>query len=186
MKVALAIMALTAAKATAPAIRSFGLCSRMRIARPRSSPASIASALAPRRRRGMASSTSVLLGTFLHLPDLVPRSAARRGIQRCDIARWLLGRRRERQRQCDRNGGALVDSALHGHLAAMQRHQAFDDRQPEAGALVTSLIGFAGLEKRIADALQIVGGDADTVIGDAQHQPRFFDGGRYGHLSSAL
>src|SRR5882757_5790167 len=114
MKIALATMALTAAKASAPAIRSFGLCSRMRIARLRSSLASIATALAPRRRRrGMSSSTSILLGTFLHLNHFDLMSGSRGRIKRCDIARGLLGRRRECQRQCDRDGGALVDLALH-------------------------------------------------------------------------
>src|ERR1700709_1525894 len=112
MKVAFATMALTAAKASAPAIRSFGLCSRIRIARLRSSLASIATALAPRRRRGMSSSRLILLGTFLHLISFV--SASHRRIKRCDIARWLLNRRCECERQCDRDGGALIDPALHG------------------------------------------------------------------------
>src|SRR5258707_9916417 len=102
MKVALATMALIAAKASAPAIRSFGLCSRMRIARLRSSLASIATALAPRRRRrGMSSSASILLGTFLHLISFGLLSASHARVKRCDIARWLLGRRREYERQCD-------------------------------------------------------------------------------------
>src|ERR1700709_1983767 len=130
MNIAFAMMALTAAKASAPAIRSFGLCSSMRIARLRSSPASIAAALAPRRRRGMSSSNVILLGTFLHLINFVLNSGSRARVKRCDIARWRLDRR-ERQRQCDGNGGAFVDSALHGHLAAVQRNQALDDRQSE-------------------------------------------------------
>ena len=51
---------------------SFGLCSSMRIARPRSSSASIAAAFAPRRRRrGISSSSAIRLGTFLHLMGLV-------------------------------------------------------------------------------------------------------------------
>src|SRR6185295_587685 len=117
MNIALATMALTAAKASAPATRSFGLCSRMRIARLRSSLASIATALAPRRRRGISSSTSILLGTFLHLNHFDLMSASRRGIKRRDIARGLLDRRHECQRQGDRDRGALVDPALHRHLA---------------------------------------------------------------------
>src|ERR1700759_4502659 len=168
MKAALATMALTAANASAPAIRSFGLCSRMRIARLRSSLASMATALAPRRRRGMSSSNEFLLGTFLHLIGFVLRSGSRTRVKRCDIARLLLGRRRERQRQCDGDRGALVELALHGHLAAMQRDQAFHNRQPKAGTLVTPLIGLAGLKERVADPGQIVGRDADAVVGDAQ------------------
>src|SRR3954447_21375229 len=109
MNIALATMATTAAKASAPAIRSFGLCSRMRIARLRSSLASIATALAPRRRRGRSAFSSILLGTFLHLNDFGLMSASRRRVKLRDIARWLLGRRRERERQCDRHRGALVD-----------------------------------------------------------------------------
>src|SRR5947209_11337311 len=145
MNIALAMMAPAAANATTPAIVSFGLCSRMRIARPRSALASAAAALAPRRRRGISSSSVIRLGTFLHLPGFMLISTSHRGVQRCDIARELLGRRRERERQCDGDNGALVDLALHGHLAAVQRDQAFDDRQPEAGALVAPLIGLAGL-----------------------------------------
>src|SRR5436305_15027821 len=140
MNTAFATMAMTAAKASAPAITSFGLCSRMRIARLRFSLASIATALAPRRRCGMSSFASILLGTFLHLNHFGLMSASRRRVKRCDIARRLLGGRRERERQCDGHGGALLDPALHRHLATMQRDQAFDDRQPEAGALVTPLI----------------------------------------------
>ena len=65
----------------------------------------------------------------------------------------------------DRHGGAFVELALHVHLAAVQADQALDDRQAEAGALVAALIGLAGLEERIADPLQIVGGDADAGVG---------------------
>ena len=52
---ALAMMALTAANASAPATMSFGLCSSMRITRPRSASASITAVFALRRRRGMSS-----------------------------------------------------------------------------------------------------------------------------------
>src|SRR3984957_12482714 len=95
---ALAMMALTAAKASAPAITSFGLCSRIRIARPRSLSASTAIALARRRRRGMSSSLEICLGTFLHLVSLVFMNRIldfrpqRRGECR-DVADRLRGRR---------------------------------------------------------------------------------------------
>src|SRR3954451_16203219 len=108
MNIALAMMAATAAKASAPAIRSFGLCSRMRIARLRSSLASIATAPAPRRRRGKSFS-SILLGTFLHLNHFGVMSASRRRVKRCDIARGLFDRWRECERQPHGDGGALVD-----------------------------------------------------------------------------
>src|SRR3954451_6358689 len=116
MNTAFATMAMTAAKDSAPAITSFGLCSRMRIARLRFSLASIATALAPRRRRGKSSFSSILLGTFLHLNHFGLMSASRRRIKRCDIARGLLDRRCECERQRDRDRGALVDPALHRHL----------------------------------------------------------------------
>src|SRR3954447_3510772 len=186
MNTAFATMATTAAKASPPAIRSFGLCNRMRIARLRCSLASIATALAPRRRRGMSSFASILLGTFLHLNHFGLMSASRRRVKRCDIARGLLDRRRECDGQRDGDGGALVDPALHRHLAAMQRDQAFDDRQPEAGALVAPLIGLAGLKERIADPLQVFGRNSDAVIGDAYHQPRSLDAGGHRHCPAAL
>src|SRR5664279_5343645 len=102
-------MALTAANASRPATVSFGLCSRIRIARPRS--ASTATARAPRRRRGVSSFLAIFLGTFLHLMGLVRVRGSRRRRKRRDIARWF--RRRERQRQRDRHGGTFVNLALY-------------------------------------------------------------------------
>src|SRR3954470_11249263 len=134
MNTAFAMMALTAANATAPATMSFGLYSRMRSARLRCS-LSIAATVAPRRRRGMSSSSSIRRGTFLHLRVFVVSADARRRVQCGDIA-GRLELRRERQRQCDGDRGAFVKLALHGHLAAMQRNEAFYDRQSKPGALV--------------------------------------------------
>ena len=51
-------------------------------------------------------------------------------------------------------------------LAAVQRHQALDDRKPEAGAVVAAVVGGARLEERPADARQIVGADADAGVLD--------------------
>src|SRR3954447_24888260 len=157
MNTALATMAPTAANASSPAAKSFGLYSRMRIARPRSVASSMAAARAP-RRRGMSSSGSNRLGTFLHLNHVVVLAASRR-FQRRHVACGLLRRRGEGQRQGNRDRGAFVEPALHRQLAAMQRHQAFDDRQAEPGAFVAPLIGLAGLKERIADPLQILGGN---------------------------
>src|ERR1019366_8889876 len=145
-KSALAMMALTAANASAPATMSFGLYSKMRIARPRSASASTATARARRRRRGM-SSFAICLGTFLHLMSLILGCGSQRRSERCDIAGWLSRRRRVRQRQRDGHGGSFVDLALHGQLAGMQPDQGLHDRQPEAGAFVPPLIGLAGLEE---------------------------------------
>ena len=70
-KSALVTMALTAAKASPPAITSFGLCIRTRIANPRSASTATAFALRRRRRRGISSSLAICLGTFLHLRGLI-------------------------------------------------------------------------------------------------------------------
>ena len=118
--------------------------------RPRSQP--------PARHGGGAARHLVIIGNLsrhFSSPDglvLAVRIAAPASASRhCSPARsrW----RREGQRQRDRHGGALADLALHVDLAAVQRHQALDDRKPEAGAFVAALIGLAGLEERIADAL---------------------------------
>src|SRR5204862_5861096 len=133
---ALATMALIAAAASRPATMSFGLRSRIRISKPCS--CSTATALAPRRRRGISSSIADFLGTFLHLIGLFRRRGARRRRQRRDIAGGFARDRREDQRQRDGDRRALADPALHIHLAAMQGDEAFHDRQPEAGALVAA------------------------------------------------
>src|SRR6185312_11661333 len=187
---ALAMMALAAAKASRPAIMSFGLCKRMRIARPRSF-CSIAAAAEPRRRRGNSSSATAFLGTFLHLNGLLLKyrimGRSRNGRQRRDLV-LRLGRSgpRENKRQRHRDSGAFVDLALHGYFAGMEADQAFHDGKPEPGALMTALIGFAGLEKGIADPLQVIGGDADAGVGDAQHQPRSLGMGGRGHPAPTL
>src|ERR1700733_3573136 len=85
MSSALAMIAMMATSASAPAIISFGLCRKMRIARLRSASASIAAALEP-RRRGISSSLVGFLGTFLHLGDLLRHGGTRRRSQRCNIA----------------------------------------------------------------------------------------------------
>src|SRR5436190_16754683 len=183
---ALAMIAMTAAKANAPATTSFGLCSKIRIAKPRSESASTATARA-RRRRGMSSSSlAICLGTSLHLMSLVLGCGARRWRERCDIAGWLERRRRKCQRQRDGHAGAFIDPALHGYLAGMQSNQAFHDREPQAGAFVAPLIGLAGLKEGIANPFEIVGPDAHAGIADPQHQPRSFDRRCYRHLATAL
>src|SRR4051812_44067134 len=112
-------MALIAAAASRPATMSFGLCRKVRSRKPRSS-ASTATALAPRRRRGISSSSADFLGTFLHLIGLLNGSGTRRRRQRRDIAGGLAGGRRHKdERQRHRNRRALADPGLHIHLAAV-------------------------------------------------------------------
>ena len=57
-------------------------------------------------------------------------------------------------------------------LAAVQRHQALDDRKPEPGAVVAAVVGAARLEERIADARQIVVADADAGVLDRDDDAR--------------
>jgi len=70
------------------------------------------------------------------------------------------------------------------HCASWTRP--FTNRQAEAGAFVLALIGLAGLEERIADPLEIVGGDADPGIGDAAASAAILDHGRDRHAAAAL
>src|SRR3984957_14895173 len=116
MNSALAMMAPTAASATAPAIMSFGLCKKRRSKRPCSTSASTATALEP-RRGGMSSSLINFLGTLFHLDGLFWGGWTGQGGERCDVVGGFRGLRR--QWQSDRHGGSFVDLALHGHLAAM-------------------------------------------------------------------
>src|SRR5438270_10024472 len=118
------MIAMTAANANAPATMSFGLRSRIRIARPCSASASALGVRVPRRRRGISSSLAVFLGTFFHLLVTMLRRGSRGRSKDRNIARWLLWQR-ERQRQRNDHAGTFVDPALHGEFAAMQGHQRF-------------------------------------------------------------
>src|SRR3981189_1749837 len=161
----------------------------MRIARPRSASASTATALAPapRRRRGM-SFFAFCLGTFLHLVSLVLGCGSPGGLGPvAGPVRHRPGpRRRERQRERAADSGSFIDLALYNYLAGMQLDKSFSDRQPEAGSFVPPLIGLARLEEGTTDPLEIVGRDADAVIGDAKHQPRALDTGGNRHPAAAL
>src|SRR5581483_3135076 len=181
---ALATMALQAAKASRPAAMSFGLCSSVRIARPRS--ASTAAVL-PRRRRGISSSSLVFLGTSLHLNWLFLRCDSDGGRKGRDVADrmrrlWLAAS----QRQRNGDGGALADLAVQAQIAAMQADEAFDDRQAEARAFMAALIGLAGLKERIADPFEIVGRDADAVVAHPQYEARAFNGRGHRDLAATL
>ena len=114
---------------------------------------------------------------MLRIPALLLGRGRRRWRERRDVA-GLAGTGRG-QRQHHRHRGALVDPARHHEVAAVERDQRLHDRQAKPGALVTALIGLAGLEERIADPLQIVGGDADAGVDHAQRQMRPFHRGRH-------
>src|SRR5262249_44760024 len=52
--------------------------------------------------------------------------------------------------------GALAEPAVDFDLAAVQRGQSLHDREPKAGPVVPPIVGGARLEKRLAQARQIV------------------------------
>ena len=169
------MIALTAAKASTPATISFGLCSNMRIARPRSS-ASIA-ATAARRGGGAACRRPRNLSRHFSSPDEVALTV--RIATLASASRYCWPARDRRRLNASGNATVTVVPSLillcTVDLAGMQGDQAFDDRQAKAGAFVPALIGLAGLEEGIADPLEIFGRDANAGIGDAKHQPRSLD-----------
>src|ERR1700741_51899 len=175
--------AMMAINAIPPAITSLGLWSRMRIARPRST--STFTRALDVRRRGMSSSSLIsFLGTFLHLDSWLRNCVPRWRRQRCNVARGWRGLGREWQPH--RNSGPLIDLALYNHFTAMQGNQSFHNRKPEARALVPPLIGLACLKERIADPFEVLGGDADSRVGDTDDQTRCLDACGYRHSASAL
>src|SRR4051812_22197088 len=181
------MIALTAANAITPAMMSLGFESRTRMTRLRSASTSklAAAAFPRRRRRGVSSSFSTSLGTSFHL---LPgwHVDARYWRQLRDVAGALLVRRHEAQRQFDCDGRSPVELALHVHLAAVQRYEAFHDRQSQSSALMAALIGFTRLEERITNSLKIFGCDADAGVYNPQHQAPRFDGRRCAHTAAAL
>src|SRR3954462_14102395 len=147
------MMALTAENAIRPATMSFGLCSNMRMNRPRSATSSSA---ATRARLDLAD-LGLALGTLLHLVDRIYRRARHRRQGRDVAGRHHV--RRAVQWQGGDHDRPLADPALNLQIAAMHGDQALDDRQAETGALVAALVqAFARLEERIADPREIAGG----------------------------
>src|SRR4029453_5930026 len=59
-------------------------------------------------------------------------------------------------RQADRNSRALADPAHDLDLTAMQCHQPLNDREPQSGSIVATVVGRARLEERIADARHVL------------------------------
>ena len=183
----------TAATASRPATMSFGLCSRMRITRPRSSSASIAAACAlRRRRRGMSSSSSIRLGTFLHLMGQswsifglgIVRIAAPASASRYCLMPPMAARRPAASATVTVVPSPSLLCTLISPSCKPTRPFTIDRPRPVPSCRRS--IGLAGLEERIADPLEVVGGDADAGIGDTQHQPRSLDRGRDGHAAAAL
>ena len=69
-------------------------------------------------------------------------------------------------RQPHRHPRPLAQPAADIHVAAVQPHQALDDRQAEAGAVVPAVVGRARLEEGLAQPRQVVLADADAGILD--------------------
>ena len=128
-------------------------------------------------RRGSATRKSLSLRArasrnFLHhhfVAELTRFFAARatRQESRSSPSRscWLAPVAIERQANAD--AGALVELAFNRDRPAVQADEPAHDRQPKTRAFIATVIGGAGLEKRIAEIGQIVWRDADAGIGDA-------------------
>src|SRR5262245_6191757 len=121
-------------------------------------------------KRGASASSSLRrfdLGTDLH--PMVRGTLG--GMRRCACSPLLdrskLGRPActfAVDRQADRNARALTDPAHDLDLTAMQRHQPLNDREPQSGSIVATVVGRARLEERIADARHVLGVDPDAGI----------------------
>src|SRR4029077_3421841 len=80
---------------------------------------------------------------------------------------------------------SLSEPALDIDLAAMQMHQAFDDRQAKTGAVVAAIIGGASLEKCLAQTRQIGLTDAHAGILNRHSEFRTVAPGTHGHAAAA-
>src|SRR5258708_2657868 len=81
------------------------------------------------------------------------------------------------ERQPHRDARAFADAAADRDLAAVQFHQALDDREAEPGAVMAPVIGSARLEEGAADPRQILLADADAVVLDRDRDHGAFGGG---------
>ena len=117
---------------------------------------------------------AVRLGNFLHLHECRLRPFA-----------YALADERDRlrrprafaiDRQPHGHARAVAEPARDIHLAAVQPHQAFDDRQPEPGAVMAAVVGGARLKEGFAEPRQIVLADADAGVLDRERDLGTFAG----------
>ena len=99
------------------------------------------------------------------------------GSSSCGVARAVRGVRRRRvgvgaspnvggQPQGERRAGPSL--APHGDLAAVVGGDVLDDRQAEPGAAGGAGTGRVDAVEALEDALQVLVGDADALVGDAR------------------
>ena len=70
-------------------------------------------------------------------------------------------------RQRDRHRGSFTQTACHFNPSFMCLDDGLGDGQPEAQALGVVRRGIAGAAEALEDALELLGRNADAVIGDA-------------------
>src|SRR5262249_11185670 len=119
------------------------------------------SLIAAASRPALSSATDSLrerLGTFLHP---VIWSHGRPAVAFGHQPHGMICRLK---RQPHRHARPLSQPTLDSNLAAMQPHQALDDREAEAGAVMAAITGGAPLEKSFAEARQIGLDDADARV----------------------
>src|SRR5215831_15482643 len=80
---------------------------------------------------------------------------------------------------------SLSKPALDIDLAAMQTHQALDDREAQASAVVAAITGRAPLEKGLPEAWQIRLDDADACVRNHQGELRSVAQRTYCHAATA-
>lgn len=73
---------------------------------------------------------------------------------------------------------SLSQLTLHRYLSAHEIHQPADDRQPQAGSAIEPGRRLIGLFKSLEHAGELVRGNADTGIRDAETQACFIGGQR--------
>ena len=70
------------------------------------------------------------------------------------------------ERQSHRDASPLTDPAANADGSPMQGHKPLHDGQAKTGPIMTAIVGRASLKKRIANARQIGGGNAEAGITD--------------------
>src|SRR5262249_28507960 len=89
-------------------------------------------------------------------------------------------------RQADGDARALSDPAHYLDLAAMQRHKSLNDREPQSGSIVATVIGRARLEERIADARHVLAVDPDAGVRDRHRKGAAFMPGADRDLAATI
>src|SRR5262249_33389107 len=127
------------------------------------------SLIAAASRPALSSATDSLrerLGTFLH-PVICTH-----GVAPVALGHEFHGMICRLKGQSHGNARPLSKPALDIDLAAMQTHQALDDREAKARAVVATITGRASLEKGLSEAWQVGLDDADAGVRNRQRELR--------------